>query len=208
MRLPSKKRPGNQILAADWNLLIDALQARTPRPSHGMEIVSSSGGFSYRLRQVAGGGELSLPGQPFAEIITWKEGETKKTGIRGGAVYAGDKVWNVEHRELNLDASGSYRVWLEVGVTANVFDDVLFPGLDTSTAPEWKQQSGNGDYGDQEIPEVPSGTGKAVIAIGELNIANGSATLIPASAGSIQIEHCPGSLWHTRILDAGIYEEY
>jgi len=56
MRLPSKKRPGNPILASDWNLLIDALQARTPRPSHDMEIVSSSGGFSYRLRRTAGGG--------------------------------------------------------------------------------------------------------------------------------------------------------
>lgn len=198
MRLPSKKRPGNPILAADWNLLIDALQARTPRPSHGMEIVSSSGGFSYRMRHAAGG-DLSSPGQPFAEIITWKEGETKKTGIRGGAVYAGDKVWNVEHRELNLDASGSYRVWLEVGVTANVADGVLLPGLETSTAPVWMQQSGEGDYLDQQIPQAPSGTGTAVIAIGTLNITNGVATLTPASEGSIIIFHCPGTLRHERI---------
>lgn len=55
MRPPPKKRPGNPILASDWNLLIDALIARTPRPGPGIEIVSSSGGFSFRVRPTAGG---------------------------------------------------------------------------------------------------------------------------------------------------------
>jgi hypothetical protein len=53
MRLPSKKRPGNPILASDWNLLIDALEARTPRPGPGLEIIRASGGFSFRVRPTA-----------------------------------------------------------------------------------------------------------------------------------------------------------
>ena len=199
MRLPSKKRPGNPVLASDWNLLIDALIARTPRPGPGTEIVSSSGGFSFRVRTTAGGGSAAAPGEPFAEIVTWKEAEIKKTGIRGGTVYAGDKVWNVENKALDLEAAGSFRVWVEVGVTANVEDGVLLPGLQTSTAPEWKQESGDGNYPDQDIPEAPSGSGKAIIAIGVLTIANGTATLAPASGGSISINHCPGNLGHTRI---------
>jgi len=53
MRLPEKKRPGNPVLASDWNLLIEAVAARTPRPSPGVELVHSSGGFLFRLRPVA-----------------------------------------------------------------------------------------------------------------------------------------------------------
>ena len=197
MRLPPKKRPGNPILASDWNMLLDALAARTPRPSAGLELVSTSGGFIYRVRTVAAGGS-SVQGDPFAEIITYKDGEVSKTGIRGGVVYAGDKVWNVDHRELNLEASGTFLVWLEIGVTANVEDDVLLPGLETSSTPVWQQAED--DYPDQAIPEAPSGSGTAIVAIGTLQIEDGKAKLTPAGRGSIRIDHCPGTLSHTRLL--------
>jgi len=124
LNLPSKKRPGNPVLASDWNMLVDALAARTPRPSAGMEIVSTSGGFSYRVRQTVGGTGAVLSDCPFGQIIRWTEGEgaeaVTKTGIRGGVVYAGDKVWNVPNKELNLAADGTFLVWLEIGVTAKL----------------------------------------------------------------------------------------
>ena len=195
MRLPPKKRPGNPILASDWNTMVDALAARTPRPSAGMEIVSTSGGFSYRARQAAASTGAALSDCPFGQIVTWVEDETTKTGIRGGVVYAGDKVWNVPNKELNLEATGTFLVWLEIGVTANVGDGVLLPGLQTSTAPEWKQVgSDGGNYPGQTIPIAPAGTGKAVVAIGLLTIADGAATLSPAGCGTIHVTHCPGSL--------------
>lgn len=53
MRLPPKKRSGNPILASDWNLLIDAITARTPRSSAGLELVFTSGGFTYRVQRVS-----------------------------------------------------------------------------------------------------------------------------------------------------------
>lgn len=62
MRLPPKKRPGNPILASDWNMLIDALEARTPRTGSGLEMVSSSGGFTYRVRKSAGSDESASCG--------------------------------------------------------------------------------------------------------------------------------------------------
>jgi hypothetical protein len=61
MRPPSKKRPGNPILASDWNLLIDALEARTPRPGPGTEIISASGGFSFRVRATAASAAAAKP---------------------------------------------------------------------------------------------------------------------------------------------------
>ena len=33
-RLPQKKKPGDPVLAADWNTLLDAIAARTPMADH------------------------------------------------------------------------------------------------------------------------------------------------------------------------------
>jgi hypothetical protein len=200
MKLPPKKRPGNPILASDWNTLVDALGARTPRPSAGLELINTSGGFAYRMRQIASSGGGTDPAEcPFGEIITWTEGETTKTGIRGGVIYAGDQVWNVPDKELNLEATGTFLVWIELGVTANIEDDVLLPGLLTSTEPVWdKVASVGGDYPDQVIPIAPDGIGKAVVAIGVLTIEDGSAKLAATGCGTIFITHCLGALSHDR----------
>ena len=202
MNLPPKKRPGNPILASDWNMMVDALAARTPRPSASLEIVSTSGGFSYRSRQAAASAGAASSGCPFGQIITWVDGEgdgaTTKTGIRGGVVYAGDKVWNVSDKELNLDADGTYIVWLSVDVTANVADDVLLPGLKTSEAPVWDKAASTGSYPDVGIPDKDDPTGRAIVALGKLTISSGSASFKPDGCGSIFVDHCPGSLTFAR----------
>lgn len=75
MRLPPKKRPGNPILASDWNTLVDALEARTPRTGSGLEMVSSSGGFTYRVRKSAGADQGTTCGnlRVFSKLL---EGQT------------------------------------------------------------------------------------------------------------------------------------
>ena len=47
MRLPPRKKPGDPVLASDWNLLLEAIAARTPRPGTGLELTAASGGFAY-----------------------------------------------------------------------------------------------------------------------------------------------------------------
>ena len=47
MKLPTKKKPGDPVLASDWNLLLEAISARTPRPGFGLKLSETSGGFSY-----------------------------------------------------------------------------------------------------------------------------------------------------------------
>ncbi len=83
-RLPDKKKPGDPVLAADWNALLDAIAARTPKPGAGLRFVSSSGGFAYS----APGGALvprqSLP--PFAVIGIEKSGTDYDVVIREGWV--------------------------------------------------------------------------------------------------------------------------
>lgn len=204
MNLPPKKSPGNPILASDWNLMVDALAARTPRPSASLEIVSTSGGFSYRSRQLAASAGPATSGCPFGQILKWVEGEgdnaVKHAAIRGGVVYAGDKVWNVPDKDLNLDADGEYKVWLSVGVTANTDDDneVLLPGLETSEEPAWNQGDFSGNYPDVGIPDADDPSGLAIIALGKLTIDSGDASFDPDECGSIIVDHCPGSLSITR----------
>jgi hypothetical protein len=136
---------------------------------------------------------------PFGQIINFTEDSTEKTAIRGGVVYAGDKVWNVDPQELNLNADGEFLVWLEIGVTANTADGVLLPGINTSTAPVWNQGSLSSGYPDKSVPEADPGTGTAIIALGILKIEEGSATFIRTGCGNLRVTHCPGSLGHLRV---------
>ena len=86
MRLPDKKRPGNPILASDWNLLIEAIAARTPRPSPGLELVHGSGGFSYRLRQLAPGNAAAPAPHPFQILGSLDEGGNPRISINYGQI--------------------------------------------------------------------------------------------------------------------------
>jgi len=49
MNLPPKKNRGDPILARDWNLLIDAVAARTPRTGSGLHLSQTAAGFAYQF---------------------------------------------------------------------------------------------------------------------------------------------------------------
>jgi len=108
MRLPQRKKPGDPILAADWNLLLEAIAARTPRSGMGLELIASSGGFAYSRPSPTSTPHAGLP--PFSVIgiekaesnylVTIKEGwviERKpKSGTKPAVKFhipkAGDKT--------------------------------------------------------------------------------------------------------------------
>jgi hypothetical protein len=207
MRLPPKKRPGNPILASDWNALIEALEARTPRPSAGLELIWVSGGFAYRVRQMAGGGETSSASasiRPFGEIITWQDGETKKTGIRGGTIICGDQNWNIDPQSVNPEADGIWLVSIAVTAEVNRDDDneILLPGVKTGTKPtgDWTKTTWNEgtDYPENEAPQVSTGEGTIILPIGKLTIADGAVRLEPTGSGGFTINHCAGTLGFNR----------
>jgi hypothetical protein len=91
MRLPPKKRPGNPILASDWNALIDALAARTPRPSSGMELTFSSGGFAYRAQKPPSSNAPPSCGS-FRVFTRIDDGQTKPTLIVGEGTAGKDAI--------------------------------------------------------------------------------------------------------------------
>lgn len=83
MRLPQKKKPGDPIMAEDWNLLLDAIAARTPRPGDGLKFISSSGGFAYAMPPPA----AHRPGQPpFSVIAGGMFGESRGVVLQEGWV--------------------------------------------------------------------------------------------------------------------------
>lgn len=204
MRLPPKKRPGNPILAKDWNTLIDALEARTPRQSAGMELVFTPGGFVYRVRRSSAGGGVTGAPCPFGEIITWQDGGTGKTGIRGGLIHCGDQNWNLDPQEVNPEADGEWLVSIGIEVEVNRDDDgeLLLPGVKTGTRPSgsWTKTawSEDTDYPVNTAPEVSTGNGRIVLPIGKLTIHDGAVRLEAAGCGGFTITHCAGTLGYTR----------
>ena len=87
MRLPQKKKPGDPVMAEDWNVLLDAITARTPRSGNGLKLICSSGGFAYSSppQMVT---HISHP--PFSVIGMEKAGGSYKVTIKEG--------WVIERR--------------------------------------------------------------------------------------------------------------
>lgn len=83
-RLPERKKPGDPVLASDWNTLLDAISARTPRPGAGLELIASSGGFAYSQPDSALVPRQPLP--PFSVIGIEKEAGKYKVIIKEGWV--------------------------------------------------------------------------------------------------------------------------
>ncbi|MEI7912236.1 MAG: hypothetical protein WCK77_21595 [Verrucomicrobiota bacterium] len=83
MPLPPRKKTGDPILAADWNMLIDSINERTPRAGVGLKLMAASGGFSYSANPPM----HSDKGQsPFSVIAIKKYGDDFKVTIKEGWV--------------------------------------------------------------------------------------------------------------------------
>jgi len=201
MRLPSKKRPGNPILASDWNLLIDALQASTPRPSHGMEIVSTTGGFRYRVRRIGTDATAAAPPPcPFGGLVRIVAEQGAVTGIRGGTVHCGDKNFIIDDAQTPA-SDGEWIACLSVSCEVNQDDDnsILLPGVKTGTAPSGIQYASAGSgYPDNSNPSAGSGQGTIILPIGWVMVENGNPRFWPDGCGNFVINHCVGTLSYHR----------
>ena len=72
MKLPTKKKPGDPVLASDWNLMLEAIAARTPCPGVGLKFSASSGGFSYSMPPPM----IHQKGQPPFSVIAIQKSES------------------------------------------------------------------------------------------------------------------------------------
>lgn len=84
MKLPPRKKKDDPILASDWNMLLDALAARTPCTGAGLALASSSGGFAYSLPTPLG--QLPKGQSPFSVIAIETGGVSYLVTIKEGWV--------------------------------------------------------------------------------------------------------------------------
>ena len=117
MKLPPKKKPGDPVLAVDWNTMVDALAARTPRPGPGTELVVASGGFTYRVRPSSGtsAGE-DFPWQMHAAIVpgTATPGNPGDPGVwfTPGTISSARAYMTIDGGEQYLDTKyGDPEAW-------------------------------------------------------------------------------------------------
>lgn len=213
MKFPNPPRKGEPT-RKDYDDLLRWLRANNVVGIAGGRVVTSPNGKTLipRLSVSGSGSGQQAASAPcyFGEIITYSEtegsgsAETQKTGIRGGYLEAGKKIWNVPNREINLEADGEFMIYIKVRVTANMdtAHSVTLSGLDTSEEPTWEHVGGSDDYPDKTIPKIfpttEPGKGIAIIPIGKLTIANGAASLLPTGCGNLVVDHCPGVLTHHR----------
>jgi hypothetical protein len=189
MRLPPKKRPGNPILASDWNLLIDAMEARTPRPGPGTEIVSSSGGFSFRVRATASSGSSSKP-VPLAIL------GSRPAYIAAPATPPNpettSKRYYVEWGTLNNLVAENWNASFNVSSTTYFFAKATLRTTGSLLVTSWEIVTGS-DYDSHEMPDWAVGASrpnKAVVLLGMVFVNDGIHTIAQAGGGSLVVtEH-------------------
>jgi hypothetical protein len=199
MKIPEKKRPGQPIKAEDWNLLIEALQARTISSGVGYDVMQTTRGFSLRIaaRNTSPGTQETMP-CPFGNVVWLGSGESAYAAIRGGSVSAGPENWLVADTATPT-TPGSYVVYLSAVVVANMDDDgaILLPGIAEGISIS-TMQFGN-TLPSSVNPTAEQAQGTAVIYLGDLTISEeGGITYWRNGCGSILLDQCNGSWRQSR----------
>jgi len=189
MRLPPKKRPGNPILASDWNMLIDAMEARTPRPGPGTEIVFSSGGFSFRVRAASAPGGPSKP-VPLAIL------GSRPTYIRKPETpldpESTSKRYYIEWGTLNNLVAANWGDAFEVSETTYFFAKATLRTTGSLLVTSWEIVTGP-NYESHKTPDWAVGESRpnnAVVLLGMVFVNEGIHTISQAGGGSLVLgEH-------------------
>lgn len=188
MRLPSKKRPGNPILAKDWNLLIEALEARTPRPSAGLELISTTGGFTYRARSRA-------PGSTIGSVVplTIVSGRPPYIAAPPNPPAEGIRRYYIEWGTVNDVVAGNWNAHFDITATTYFFAKITFAPGDSFNVANWEIVTGS-SYDSQKTPDWPVGEPRPeymVVLLGEVYVnADGGHSIMNNGGGSLNVsEH-------------------
>jgi hypothetical protein len=197
--------PGDHVGAAAGSVTIGRL-------AHGEDLPVSPTGELFAMVDLGGGGGGNSDSGPcnFGEIITYGgDGSDSgsgdvKTGIRGGAVSAGN-IWVLTNLEINLAVDGRWNIWVRTPVVVRLtpLGDASLSGIASSSAPTWEafEQDESDDtaaaIGDPVTPgHFPEGDGAgvAIAYLGVLTVANGSARFERSGCGDIIIGYCSGDM--------------
>ena len=215
MRLPQKKKAGDPVLASDWNLLLDAIAARTPRSGAGLELIASSGGFAYSRPSALSSPQAGLP--PFSVIgIEKKNGNYLVTVKEGWVIERKPKSDNSPAIKFHMPKSGDKpldsiprpQISMSIGETLWCKFSTKATG-EIEEEPELIASSEDKD-GNHYKPEDPEGSGSEgeyYIKLFKLEDDGGSPTVKVYQQSDI--EHW-AQLWTGENLGPGamVYKEY
>jgi hypothetical protein len=197
------------VITVEWVSAVQALlkalaQGRNISVEGGMTRHPGESGVRLGVKRSYGRNYGGSGGAPcvFGEITTWKDGEETLTGILGGIIVCGDKNFNVENREIDLDTDGEWLIQVKLtGIECTTDDDteIFLPQVTTSSGtPEWEARAVGDGYTDNTNPSAPGASGTIILPIGKLTVADGIATLEPLGCGNFYSGQCAGILSYTR----------
>jgi hypothetical protein len=191
-----------ELSSVRLNAIVLGQQASDIKPGLGIRTSRTPGGTTLSVIKKRSPATTILC--PFGEIISVElEGFTR--GIRGGVCYCGDKNFNVPPKGINLDANGTWLVYLSVPCESQRDDagEIFLPGIVTSSASAeslfaktaWTEGT---DYPDNTNPDVSDGLGTVIIPLGKLTIKKGGADFEKVGCGNVTINQCAGILSFSR----------
>ena len=213
MNLPTKKRPGDAIRAEDWNMLLDAITARTPRPGVGLKLLSTDGGFSYsspyptiRPRDHAPFSAIAIAkSDTYGNFdVTMKEGWVIERQPKTGD-HPAVKFWMPVAGGVALNATPRPQICMTDGQTARCHFTTDSKGQVSATPEIVITSDADAIDGTHYSPSDPEGSGtdgNYYVSLFRLDLdANGVTTITPYQQSDI--EHW-AQLWTGENLGSGI----
>ncbi len=139
-----------------------------------------------------GGGETKCGFQYIRAIGEGSSGDGWE--IVGGSLAAGPQTWGVDAHEIDTATDGTFRYYLEFNITANTNDGVIWPGIESSTEPEWKRVASGDGYPDTETPTNTTPTVTVRVPMLKIKIAGGVPTILQREGPCqpVLVDHCLG----------------
>ena len=170
-------------------MLIDAMEARTPRPGPGTEIVFSSGGFSFRVRATASSGSSA---KPIPLAILGSRPAYIPAPATPPVQQTTSKRYYIEWGTLNNLVAENWDDQFDVSATTYFFAKATLRTTGSLLVTSWEIVTGP-DYDSHEMPDWAVGASRpnnAVVMLGMVFVNDGVHTISQSGGGSLVVtEH-------------------
>jgi hypothetical protein len=203
--LPKKRNPKEPVLAKDWNMMIDAIEARTPQRCEGMELYRDRRGFFYRAK-----GAPVIGGKPVPLTIVGSRPRYIPAPAQPPA--EGSKRFYIEWGTLNDHLANNWDSHFDISQTTYFFAKATLRTTSTLSVENWEIVTGP-NYDSHQTGDWPVGAprpSEAVYLIGSVIFQDESTYITNNGGGSILVsEHLteisPGTGGGEVIYGKGLY---
>ena len=203
--LPKKRNPKEPVLAKDWNMMIDAIEARTPQRCEGMELFRDRRGFFYRSKSVSAAG-----GRPIPLIILGSRPPYVPKPAQPPA--EGVKRFYIEWGTLNDQLASNWDSHFDITDTTYFFAKATLRTSSTLAVQSWEIVTGP-EYDSHKTADWPVGAprpSEGVYLLGSVQFNEGVPYITNNGGGSLLVsEHLtdisPGTGGGEVIYGKGLY---